>query len=287
MSTFLEPSLYEAAAMHQAELRDAAPLALESDSCEPAPRSCWIPAARPCLLRLGTVEATTSQNSTVSWRRSASEGEVVKTRHEPSLDRRNVEFIRVLPLDDPTEEAVVPVVLKREHASRPIDIDDDVAGRVGNEARCHVAGHRFDEVLNFEGLRWAWIAGREFGDLLDHAMHVCFTNSADYLDRAAEMLDRLVTDVWQKRSLAACADDSASAVNPRCREREQRLPRKVSDRLPGIGASEDEESDVRVREDIRDHALNAQVLGLQGADDRDIGIRLLGERGHEGFDGPR
>ena len=49
MSTFFEPYLYEAAAMHQAELRDAAPLAVEPETHD---RWCWIPAPRPCLLRL-------------------------------------------------------------------------------------------------------------------------------------------------------------------------------------------------------------------------------------------
>jgi hypothetical protein len=49
MSTFLDPYLYEAAAMHQAELRETAPLAVESET---APRWCWIPVARPCVFRL-------------------------------------------------------------------------------------------------------------------------------------------------------------------------------------------------------------------------------------------
>jgi hypothetical protein len=49
MSTILEPYLYEAAAMHQAELRDAAPLAVEQETHD---RSCWTPTARPCLFRL-------------------------------------------------------------------------------------------------------------------------------------------------------------------------------------------------------------------------------------------
>lgn len=52
MSTFLEPYLYEAAAMHQAELRDTASLAVESETHDPAPRCLWTPAARPCLFRL-------------------------------------------------------------------------------------------------------------------------------------------------------------------------------------------------------------------------------------------
>jgi hypothetical protein len=49
MSTPLDPFMYEAAAMHQAELRDAAPLAVESEARD---RWCWMPAKRPCLFRL-------------------------------------------------------------------------------------------------------------------------------------------------------------------------------------------------------------------------------------------
>jgi hypothetical protein len=49
MSILLDPYVYETAAMHQAELRDAAPLAVKSESDEPAPRWCCTPAARPCL----------------------------------------------------------------------------------------------------------------------------------------------------------------------------------------------------------------------------------------------
>jgi hypothetical protein len=52
MSTFLEPYLYEAVAMHQAELRDAAPFVLEPDSHELSRRWCWSAPARPCLFRL-------------------------------------------------------------------------------------------------------------------------------------------------------------------------------------------------------------------------------------------
>jgi hypothetical protein len=52
MSTLLEPYLYEAAAMHQAELRDAAPIVVDSEAHDAAPRWCWIAPARPCLFRL-------------------------------------------------------------------------------------------------------------------------------------------------------------------------------------------------------------------------------------------
>jgi hypothetical protein len=95
------------------------------------------------------------------------------------------------------------------------------------------------------------------------------------------VLHRVECDVAKDWSLPVGTNDAARRVDPTARQRDEGLTGQVPNGLARVCPTDDEETDVGVREEIADDALDPEVLGLERAHDRHVRISIASDRGRE------
>jgi hypothetical protein len=173
------------------------------------------------------------------------------------------------------------VVLEREDAAGTVDVHDRIPRWILDQSRRLVAGDgREDGSLGIRRGR----AGIARSTGADRGRDLRFVRAADVvddLDGLAEVFNRHPVEVAQNRPLPPCANDAAARIDTGRSQSNERLAREMANGPACVGAPDDKKPDRRIREDIGDQALNAEVLGLERPHHGDLGWGIVGQMARE------